>query len=77
MSVVKDVMSSAKGKLGDLQEGLHGGMEDGREKAIDILTDVRKAVRRNPGTAILVTLSVGVLLGLLIRPRRRTHVVGG
>ena len=69
---VKDVVSNARGKLEDLHEGIQGGLEDGREKALDVLSDVRKSVRRNPGTAMLVTFAVGIVIGMALSPRRRS-----
>ena len=66
MRSIKDTVETAKDKLEELTED---AAEYGKEKLGEAVTDLRRVVRKNPGTAVLVALGVGVVVGLALRRR--------
>lgn len=52
---------------GDLKEVATAKIEDVREWSADVLDQVETFVRQRPGTAVLVALGAGFLIGRLIR----------
>jgi ElaB/YqjD/DUF883 family membrane-anchored ribosome-binding protein len=52
---------------GDLKEVATAKIEDVREWSADVLDQVESFVRQRPGTAVLVALGAGFLIGRLIR----------
>ena len=58
---------SNNGDLKDLKEVATAKIEDAREWSADVLDQVETFVRQRPGTAVLVALGAGFLIGRLIR----------
>jgi len=52
---------------GDLKEMATAKIEGAREWSADVLDQVETFVRERPGTAVLVALGAGFLVGRLIR----------
>jgi ElaB/YqjD/DUF883 family membrane-anchored ribosome-binding protein len=71
----KEVLGESYTKARDQFEGVSEDVRKGVKTAThrlekdygDVWTDTRRYVRENPGTALAITLGVGLLLGFLIR----------